>query len=150
MTLDLQDLSQTLNGAQKYFWPYSAAYIPFLCLSVYLITYKIHFTIPLLFHAFCSSTEHKTRGAGLCMPPAGGRKAWPGCLPAGASCGRYLHPPELLHSCRADHSAAADKCAAAFPAPPQRTLDIALALHCPDRHTGNKFTLVCFSETLSS
>lgn len=110
------------------------------------ITHKIHFTIPVFFHAFCSSTEHMIRGAGHCMPPAGGKKAWLGCRHAGASCGRYMHPPELQHSCRADRSAAADRCAATFPAPPQRTLDIALALHCPERYTKNTFTLSSYTE----
>lgn len=78
------------------------------------------------------------------MPPAGGKKAWLGCPPAVASCGRHLHPPELLHSCRADRSAAADRCAAAFPAPPQRTLDIDLAQHCPERHGWFEFFLLFY------
>lgn len=81
---------------------------------------------------------------GFKMPPAGEKMAGPACQPAGASCGWRLHPPELLLSCRADRPAAADRRAAASPAHPRRTLDIASALRCPDMHTGNTFRLIWF------
>lgn len=107
-----------------------------------LITHKV--ILPSLCQAFLSSMEHKIRGAGSCTPPAGGKKAWLGCPPAGASCARSLHPPELLHSCPAGRSAAADRCAAVFPVHPQRTLDIALALHCPERQKKHIFSGLFF------
>ena len=72
--------------------------------------------------------------------------AWLACRPAVASCGLRLRPPELRLSCRAGRPAAADRSAAAGPAPSQRTADISSAPHCPERHTGSTFSWVCYSQ----
>lgn len=86
-------------------------------------------------HSCCSSTQHKPRGAGLCTPPAGGKRAWLACRPAAASFGRSRRPPEPLLSFCAGRPAAAGTHAAASPAHPRRPWGIASARRCPERDT---------------
>lgn len=86
----------------------------------------------------------QTAAFGFCAPPAGVKRAWLACPPAGASCAGPRRPPWLPRSCRDGRPSPGDGRAAASPALSQRTTGIASAPQCPGSDAGGKFSLVHF------